>query len=419
MKPVTAGERKVKFWPQSRNAQFLAAAGVAAAGVVGGYFLLAPTRMTAHSGGFVRDGEAGFVVTQFAYALGPDASETGSCTTGMSKNVAEIYGKSEVGRRRPGENDEDYSKRLEDGGKSISVTADGKDYCTNPQLAPPDPHARYHTNPDAKADGLNLDGRISRSQTDMASGRLDFTGLNGTAGVDNQLWRVVGCSKPYQSAGQAVGFGMEMYTGSWGLLIKLEDLDDLKNDNHVTVRVYSNADPMQISPAREALEYATYAFDRDPAYQAKASGTLKNGVLTTEPFNFQFRRVTNAMYVDRPLNKARIQATLSANGTIKGYLAGYTPVEQMYDFQFGYRSAKGGNGKAADPRRVIGTANGAARTLGYTCQGMYQGLHRFADGDFDAKSRKYTSISTQYRFEARPAFIVDVETKSTNEKLTK
>jgi hypothetical protein len=418
MKPIIAGECNVKFWPQARSAQVLAAVGVAAA-MVGGYFLLAPSRMTAHSGGFMRDGEAGFVVTQFGYALGPDASETGSCTDGMFKNVTEIYGESEEGRRRPGENDEEYSKRLEDGGKSISATADGKDYCTNPQLAPPDPHARYHSNPLARADGLNLDGKVSRSKTDMASGRLDFTGLNGTPGVDNQFWRVVGCSKAYQKAGHAVGFGMEMYTGSWGLLVKLDDLDDLKNDDHVVVRLYSNADPMQISPTREALEYATYAFDRDPNYQAETTGKLKNGVLTTELFDFRFKRVTNAMYVDRPLNKARIQATLSPNGTIKGYLAGYTPVEQLYDFQFGYRSAKAANGKPAELRRIIGTANGAARTLGYTCQGMYQGLLRFADGDFDAKSRKFTSISTQYRFEARPAFIVDVETKSANEKLTK
>jgi hypothetical protein len=410
----------VKFWPQMQCARFAAAAAVAVVALVGGYFfLMEPERITADSGGFVRAGEAGFVVTQFGYALGPDASETSSCSNGMSKNVVEIYGESEEGKRRPGENDEVYSKRLEEGGKAISATADGKDYCTNPQLAPPDPHARFHTNPTARADGLNLDGKVSQSQADLTAGRLDFTGLDGTAGVDNQFWRVVGCSKPYQKNGHAVGFGSEMYTGSWGLLIKLDDLDDLKNDDHVVVRVYSNADPMQISPKREALEYATYAFDRDPDYQAKVKGKLKNGVLTTEQFDFLFKRVTNAMYVDRPLHKARIQATLSPNGTMKGYLAGYTPVEQMYDFQFGYRSAKTGNGNPADPRRVIGTANGAARTLGYTCPGMYQGLHRFADGDFDTKNRKFTSISTQYRFEARPAFIVDVETKSVNEKLIK
>lgn len=383
-------------------------------------FVLSPSdRATAQGGSFVRDGEAGFIVTHFAYALGPDAEETGACPNGMSKNVAEIFAETPEGQRRPGEGDEEYSKRLEAGGQSISVTEDDKNFCMHPELAPHDPHTRILTSAAVPAEGINLDGKVSRSRADAQSGRLDFAGVDGIKGVDNQFWRAVGCTRSFQSDGQSNGFEIGMYTGSWGILITLSDLDDFKNDDHVEVGIYANADPIQLSPTREALEYATYAMDRDKAFRATTTGKLENGVLTTEPVDVRFHNEVNSMYLERPLRDARIQARLSADGVLKGYLAGYAPVGEMYDLQFGYRNGKDASGEPSPIGRRLQSANGAARVLGHTCQGIWQSLHRLADGHPDPKTGKFTSISTQYRFEARPAFVVDVDTKSVNEKLTR
>lgn len=399
--------------------------GAASVVLAGGLaFALAPAisasdRPVAQTGSFLRDGEAGFVVTHFAYALGPDHSKTGACSEGMSKNVAEIFAETPVGKRRPGESDEAYGKRLEEGGQSISATPDGKNFCMYPELAPPDPHTRIMTSASAPADGIDLDGKVSRAVADVRSGRLDFTSLEGVKGVDNQFWRAVGCSRSFQENGQSNGFEIEMYTGSWGILIALDDVDDLKNDDHVQVGIYANADPLQLSPTREALEYATYAMDQDKAFRAATTGRIENGVLTTEPVDVRFHHVVNGMHLERPLQDARIRATLSPAGVLKGYLAGYTPVEAMYDLQFGYRNGKDAAGKPSPLGRRLGSANGAARVLGHTCQGAYQALNRLADGRPDPKTGKFTSISTQYRFEARPAFVVDVKTKSANDKLVR
>jgi hypothetical protein len=65
----------------------------------------------------------------------------------------------------------------------------------------------------------------------------------------------------------------------------------------------------------------------------------------------------------------------------------------------------------------LGTGNGAARVLGYTCPGIYFALYEYADGDPDQAGR-CMSISTQYSFAAIPAFVVDVATESVNDKLT-
>ncbi len=409
---MTVGPRRRKYLIFAGGGAIALAAALA--------FGLSPSeRATAKSGSFVRDGEAGFIVTRFAYALGPDAEKTGACPAGMSKNVAEIFAETPEGQRRAGEGDEEYGKRVEAGGESISASPDGKNYCMHPELAPPDVHTRILTSASVPAEGINLDGKVSRSEADARRGLLDFRGVDGTKGVDNQFWRLVGCTRSYQENGPSNGFDTEMYTGSWGILITLGGVDDLKNDDHVEVGIHANADPIQLSPTREALEYATYAMDQDNAFRATTTGRLENGILTTEPVNVRFHTVTNGMHMERPLSDARIQAALSSDGVLKGYLAGYTPIVEMYDYQFGFRGGKDASGKPSPLGRRLGSANGAARVLGHTCQGIYQSLNRLADGHPDPKTGKFTSISTQYRFEARPAFVVDVETKSANEKLAR
>ena len=383
------------------------------------YSLWPTQRLSAEGGSFVRGGEAGFVVTDFAYALGPDTQNTNACPHGMSWDVSQAFAATPEGKRRPGEDDEAYGKRLEDGGKRISATPDGKNYCLHPALAPTDIHAQILVAPSARADGIDLDGRVSRSAEDARTGRLDFVGRDGAQGIDNQFWRAVGCNRSYQSSGPSNGFATEMYTGSWGILIKLGKVDDLRNDDDVEVGIFANADPIQLSPTRKALEYATYAMDQDPRFRASTRGRLANGVLTTDPVDVRFHHVVNGMYLERPLRDARIKATLTPQGVLKGYLAGFTPVVELYDYQFGFRTAKDAAGKPSPPARVLGSSNGAARVLGHTCHGIWQSLHKLADGHPEPGSGAFTSISTQYRFEARPAFVVDIETRGSNDKLVR
>ena len=114
-----------------------------------------------------------------------------------------------------------------------------------------------------------------------------------------------------------------------------------------------------------------------------------------------------------------MRVTVSPEGLLSGYLSGYAPVQDVYDNQYGYRNGKNGAGELSPlPPRLL-TGNGAARVLGYTCQGAYYALQKYADGDPDPATGRYTSISTQYRIKAIPAFVVDVATQSANEKLEK
>ncbi len=387
----------------------LALAALVTAGLgYGGWSALGSRDIEAQSGGFLRDGAAGFVVTHFAYAVGPDAAEANSCPDGMASNMAEIYALTPEGMQQPGETDEAYTGRMQAAVTQRSKTADGRNFCAFPADAPFDPHARQMLAENVPADGIDLDGVISRSAADARAHRLDFTAPDGTQGVDNQFWRAVGCNRSYQSDGASNQYEIGMYAGEWTILIALGDVDDIANDDHVEIGIHAGADPLRLSPTRAALEFATYAMDPDPAFRATTTGSIVDGVVLSDPVDVQFHSVVNGMYLVRPLRDARIRATLSAEGVLDGILGGYTPVAGMYDFQFGYRNGKDGQGNPSDEARRLQSANGAARVLGHTCQGMWQSLHQLADGHRDADGH-YTSISTQYRFTAQPAFIVTPE----------
>lgn len=369
---------------------------------------------------FVQNGRAGFVVSDFKYVLADDAEKTGACPNGMSRNVEEIFALTPQGKRRKGESDEQYAKRLNEAGRKVSTAPNGQNLCMNPEAGAPDPNFRTVQSSSIPVDGIDIDGVDSRpdAPSPATCPHQDSIGKHGERGIDNQFSRVVGCSRSYQSTGLSNGFAIEMLTGAWGILIALDGVDDIRNDDSVEVGIFANADPIQLSPSRSPLPYATYAIDQDSRFHAKTKGRIKDGVLTTEPADVRFHSITNSLHLERPLLHARLQVAISKDGVLSGYLSGYTPVEAMYDYQFGYRSGKNAKGELGPLPLRLGTGNGAARVLGYTCPGIYFALYEYADGDPDPQTGHCSSISTQYSFSAIPAFVVDVATESVNDKLT-
>jgi len=367
-----------------------------------------------------QNGQAGFVVSHIAYALGRDAKDSGACPDGMTsgyKNMGDVFLSKPDLQRQEGELEDKYIRR-------VYATALGdpntKNLCLNPELGKPDPNWRTVTGKNVAADGIDLDGQDSHAHGKPAPGTCahdDFPGLNGERGIDNQFYRLVGCSNSFQSTGQSNTFEIVMYTGSWGILITLKGVTDLKNANDVEVGLYANADPLQLSPSREALPNATYAIDQDPRYRATTHGRIVDGVLTTNPVDVRFHWDVNSIRLDRTLRDARVRMTFTPDGGLEGILAGYTPIEDMYDFQYGFRSGKDGAGNPAPLRLRAGSSIGQARVLGHTCEGAYFELKQLADGHRDPATGQCTSISTQYRIKAIPAFVVDTPTKSVNSDL--
>lgn len=365
-----------------------------------------------------RKGEGGFVVTEIAYGLGTEGKD--ACPNGMTGGIRaliEAYAKTPAGQKREGEEEQRYERRLS---TAVSTTADGKNICMHPELGAPDPNWRMVADRNVKAEGIDLDGQDSAPGKRPAAGTCahrDFQGTHGERGVDNQFFRVAGCTTGFQSNAQGNGWQTEMLTGSWGIVVSLKGVDDPRNDREVEVGIYANADPIQLSAARAPLSYATYAVEQNPRYRAVTKGRIVNGVLTIDPVDVRFHNIVNSMNDDRVLRDARLRLTFTADGGMEGYLAGYTPVEDMYNLQYGARASKNAKGELAPERQRILTSVGRSGALGHSCQGAYQALYAAADGHRDPATGRCTSISTQYRIRLAPAFVVDRATQSINAPL--
>ena len=350
---------------------------------------------------FVRDGEAGFVVSHIEFALSSDANETGACPNGMSesyKDRREGFVDPPNIQPKPGESQQDFRRRA--GRMMFGV----KNLCQNPELGKPNPTFHAVSGQNVPAYGIDLDG--DNDQNSGACAHTDFAGMDGASGVDNQFFRVFGCIEGYQSTGQGNGFATEMLTGSWGILIKVSGIDDIHNDDSVSVGIYANGDPIRLSPARDPLEFASYSIHPAPRFQSETTGKIVDGVLTTEPVEVRFPNITNAMIVDRALLDARLHLSIAEDGLLEGYLAGYSPVENVYDANIGFRNAKSASGEPSPQQRIVGSAFGKAGAMGYTCEGIYHSLYENADGHPDPETGQCSSISTQYRIRAIPAFVV-------------
>jgi hypothetical protein len=396
------------------------------AAILAGFALsasIAPSEAAGPPGNAFQDGQGGFVVSHIAYALSAkDAKDSGACPNGMTLGNTQIVEASADGKRHEGESDADYASRVQAEATKLGTAPNGDNLCMHPESGTPDPHYKTVAGINIPVYGIDLDGQDSRANGRSAPNTCphdDFRGVDGERGIDNQFYRVVGCSPSFQSTGQSNTFEIEMYTGAWGILITLKGVHDLKNQKDIEVGIYANADPIQLSPTREALADATYAVDQDPRFQATTHGRIVNGVLTTDPVDVRFHVVTNSIRLERPLQDARLRMTFTPDGGLEGIMAGYVPVEAMYNYQFGYRDGKDGAGKPANQRLVFGSANGAARVLGHTCNGVYYALKQAADGHRDPKTGQCGSISTQYRIKAIPAFVVNASTQSVNSSLEK
>jgi hypothetical protein len=367
----------------------------------------------------IQDGKLGFVVANISYGLSNSTNPAEICPSGASLGPREIFVSTPEGRRQPNEADADYATRLRAGAQAVATAANGQNLCMNPEASGPDPHFRTVSS-SVRVSGMDLDGQDSRASGRPAPGTCahnDFRGVNGGQGIDNQFFRAVGCTNTFLPGGHANGFATEMLTGSWGILLALEDVQDLRNDDSVTVRFYANADPIQLSASREPLVNVTYAVDADPRYHATARGRIVNGVLTSEPTDVRFHMTLNGMHLDRPMRDARVRMTINSDGSMEGVMAGYSPVEEMYDLVFGFRSGRNDAGELASIRARQGSSNGYAFTAQHTCHGAYHAMRQMADGHPDPATGECTSLSTQYLIRAVPAFVVNAETHSVNEDL--
>ena len=316
-----------------------------------------PTPTPAPTPGFAN--ALGFVVSSFGFVFPDDVA--GGCPDGFNRGPVE---------------------RQAAGLPPLS------DDCVEPG-ANQDPDYRTLDAP-GTLDALDIDGTVSRRDDQRQCAHDDFAGPAGGAGVDDQLWRALGCIRGFQE-GDIVGSVVDgaVRDGSMTILVDVRGVDDPRNDDEVQVQVFSSRDAPPLGGDGSVLPYGTLGVDPDARYHSSvATGRIENGVVVAGPFDVRIRLNIQIVTGDLSFRDAYVRLELQPDGSARGGLFGFAPVDDVYEI-FGRQAG----------------AIGGKEALGYTCSGLYAALLGEADGNFDAATGRCTSLSTAYRFDGIPAFV--------------
>ena len=226
--------------------------------------------------------------------------------------------------------------------------------------------------------GFNLDGKVQPNSFEDPETK--------ERGVDNQMWRVLGCFEVYAVRRPVVPYSESI---AWDTamdsmpawLISVAG-DDLSKDGPVTVTFDRALNILMRDARSEVLHGSSYTIDSDPRSRSVFKGQIEDNVLTIEPGDFSMQGESQFYAVLRFTN-THLRLRMNPNGTLSGIIGGYQPWRDFFHFL-----------------AVRGEESGQV-----DIPGVYYAMKRLADADRDPATGLNRSISAAYYLEAAPAFL--------------
>jgi hypothetical protein len=268
---------------------------------------------------------------------------------------------------------------------------DSQDVCLNPDLVKDPP---FITVEGKTSFGRNLDGTTDGRATPKSCAHEKFTGVNGEPAVDNQMYRLLGCTYGWRTNGifEVNADEMRGTSGLGMILIEITGVDDPRNDDDVTVTFYRSVDQYAQGPNGRPLPFQTYRIDPSKVdgklrYGDSLKGKIKDGKLTTASGDVRLPFYGNYNFMHPVVKDMSVELAIAPDGrTAKGMVYGYYDLEE-----FVYHVVGSG--------AVISTA-------GFSCPAFAEAARRLADGYPDPQTGKCTALSSAFRFDAYAAFVL-------------
>jgi hypothetical protein len=239
--------------------------------------------------------------------------------------------------------------------------------------------------------GMNLDGvgtTTAKTAAPNTCAHQNFTSPSGEPGIDNQLGRVVGCIRGYREGSDLDKFSAAtLATGEHSVLIEITGVDDEQNDPDVQIALYSGKDPVTLDAGGKILPHQSLAVHDNTRYHNIVRGKIVNGELISDIFDLHLKIDQQVIHSEYDIKAARLKFKLKPDGTLAGMLGGYFDVARRYE-------------------HFMHSGVVTSWLLSYNCPGVYDALHKLADGYPDPKTGQCTAISTALRVQAIPAFII-------------
>ena len=335
----------------------------------------------------------GFVFSDWAYDVPKE--NPGECPDGMNITDEEFFSDEYAAVR------DEVKKRWDAGDRDGALELLPADACKDPTVWPDPGHILLEGN--ASVAGLDLDGNNSSTDAGGQCAHNDFVGADGTPGVDNQHYRLMGCVKGYRPDGlfdRLFDTKNSILENGYATLLELKLVEGTPDDGRVEARLFTSAGPVTKDANSNVVPDMSQLVHEDPMYHSEVfQGEIRDGIFTAGPVDAKLRFKVQAIDNHYYFRDLQIRAEMKPDGSMKGVLAGYWDIENTFDFLTEVYIGPIHLGRAA------------ANNIGYMCSGVYHALPQVADGHPDPVTGKCTSMSTVINFEAVPAFVIMPESK--------
>jgi hypothetical protein len=337
------------------------------------------------------NGELGFVVSRLVPSI---VKGMDSCPGGPVPKMRQAYLQSlpEAERTRLSQpaNEPELTKLWQ----AQTFGPNGTNICSNPELFD---RPMIRTVQSRYSLGLDLDSGGGES-----CAHDEFESPDGRAGIDNQEYRVMGCTLEVRgndgNGGDAfTGTHQFITSGEWTQVILLRGVDSLVNDAEVEVIYANTPDRPVVDSTGRFLRGASFAVsDTLPRRRNVLRGQIANGVLTTAAQDIKLTqtwgqggaRDIRGNRTSFDYRSGQLRLTFQPDGTLTGLVGGYRPVFDVIQSP------------------AIGAA-GSAVVAGIDCAGILATLRKHADGIRDPKTGKCSGVSAAMELTAIPAYVTD------------
>ena len=336
-------------------------------------------------------GTLGFVIRDWYTAM-YETKFMYECPEGLSTDSEEFWWRSQTREERARITGNGLIKRSIRFNEVMGRGAQGQNVCIDPTSVV-DPPLRVVEGKIGY--GENLDGTTDGRATAKTCAHEKFTTPDGKAGVDNQMYRLVGCTYGWRNKG-VMELNANEVRGTSGLgmiLIEVTGVDDPRNDDDVKVAFYRSIDQYALDANGRPLPSASYRIDTangKPRYGDTLKGRIKDGVLETDRGDVELPHYGNSTFGRPEIKDMGLRLTIAPDGdTATGMITGYYNVDQfIYEM--------GGSGQ------FLAVAQ-------FSCPAMYVAAHQLADGHPDPKTGKCTTLSSAFDIKAYSAFVLHLE----------
>ena len=255
----------------------------------------------------------------------------------------------------------------------------------------------FHEAQGKVAIGLDLDGQ---------TGAEDFLSPEGDEGIDNQLYRAVGCVAGYRGPDGAIYHFENTYMQRYGvnrLMFEISGVDSIVNDDDVTVTTYRGLDDLMTDASGK--DFAPGGTQRVDArwgkrFIQKFKGRIIDGVLTTEakdlgiPWSETFNTHSIQWVKD-----VRFSLKLTLEGA-EGLMGGYVDVENWNQrFVRSWSTHHSSYGQVSAPS-------------------VYRALTRLADAYPDPDTGKNTAVSAAAELKFTQVYILHPEPEVSGQQIS-